>query len=273
MLFNAIDCNLIVINLFLIEHESDLCYNIAVRKKRGDFLKNKIRVIISISVLIIILSSFFIYTGNFYHADVSALQSLQTSQSVRVVKTDFGWLFDGPSDENALIFYPGAKVEETAYAPMLNLLAEKGVDVCLVKMPLRLSFFGINKAADIISEYGYSDFYIGGHSLGGAMAAVYAAKHSENLSGVILFAAYPTKPIDEKLSLMSIYGDKDGVLNMKKLEEGMQYIPGSYSECEIAGGNHAQFGNYGVQKGDGTALVSAEEQQRSAVEFIIENIH
>ena len=88
-------------------------------------MKNKIRVIISISVLIIILSSFFIYTGNYYHADTAAQQSLQTSQSVRVVKADFGWLFDGPSDENALIFYPGAKVEETAYAPMLNLLAEK----------------------------------------------------------------------------------------------------------------------------------------------------
>ena len=154
-------------------------------------MKNKIRVIISISVLIIILSSFFIYTGNYYHADTAAQQSLQTSQSVRVVKADFGWLFDGPSDENALIFYPGAKVEETAYAPMLNLLAEKGVDVCLVKMPFRLSFFGINKAADIISEYGYSDFYIGGHSLGGAMAAVYAAKHSEIFRALFFLPGLP----------------------------------------------------------------------------------
>ena len=39
---------------------------------------------------------------------------------------------------------------------------------------------------------------------------------------------------------------------------------------EIEGGNHAQFGNYGPQKGDLPATISAEEQQARTVAAIEE---
>ena len=112
---------------------------------------------------------------------------------MRVEKTEYGWFLDGPSEENALIFYPGAKVEETAYAPILHRFAEEGMDVCLVKMPFRLAFFGISKASDVMAQYEYENWYIGGHSLGGAMSAVYAADHGDELKGIVLLAAYATK--------------------------------------------------------------------------------
>lgn len=213
---------------------------------------------------------FLIYTGHYYHADASCKAALKSDESVSVTQTGYGWLFDGPSESDALIFYPGGKVEETSYAPLLHLLAQNGMDVCLVKMPFRLAVFGAGKANDLIAQYDYDHWYIGGHSLGGAMAASYAAENSTQLTGVVLLAAYPIKKLDESLSVTVLYGSEDGVLNREKLTEGEAYLPQDTVIEIIAGGNHAQFGNYGIQKGDGNATITAGEQQRQTEELIIQ---
>ena len=213
-----------------------------------------------------------IYLNNYYHADVAALDALTSDEDVTVKKTGDGWLFDGPSKDTALIFYPGAKVEETAYAPLLHQIAKSGIDVFLVKMPARLALFGINKAETVQQTYAYDRWYIGGHSMGGAMAALYASEHGDNLDGLILCAAYATKPLDSSLQVILIYGSEDGVLNMEKYEAGKQYLPVSAVEHMIVGGNHAQFGSYGIQSGDGIAEISAEAQQEAAADCIISAI-
>ena len=110
-----------------------------------------------------------------------------------------------------------------------------------------------------------------GHSLGGAMAAMYSAEHLDSLEGLILLGAYPTVPMQaDGFSVLSIYGSEDLVLNKESFEQGRSFMPKEYTELCIEGGNHAQFGNYGVQKGDGTATLSPEEQQRQTVEAICE---
>ncbi len=235
------------------------------------FRKRNLAWIVPVSVIALIVLAFFIYTGHYYHADAGALSALESDDSVTVIKTDFGWMFDGPSDSDALIFYQGALVEETAYAPLLKQIASAGIDVLLVRMPFRLAFFGADKASELIPKYDYDAWYIGGHSLGGAMAAVYAAEHSGQLAGLILLAAYPTKKLDDSLTVISVYGSEDGVLNRDKLSEGNQYMPKDAVTYVINGGNHAQFGNYGKQARDGEALVSAEEQQRETVALIMQN--
>ena len=159
--------------------------------------------------------------------------------------------------------------EKTAYAPLLHLLAKEGMDTLLVKMPFRMAIFGINKADDLISDYNYTRWYISGHSLGGAMAAFYAADHETLLNGLVLLAAYPTKKIDGSLAVTTIFGSEDHVLNMTNLEKGRVYLPEKAAEYRIDGGNHAQFGNYGVQKGDGEALISAAEQQKQMKALIL----
>ena len=233
-------------------------------------MKQKLKWIIPLCELAIILAAFLIYTGSYYPADSTAIAALQSDEKVCVEQTAYGWFFDGPSEDNLLIFYPGAKVEETAYAPLLHRLADGGMDVCLVRMPFHLAVFGAKKADGVLPLYDHENRFIGGHSLGGAMAANYAARHSGALTGVILFAAYPTGPLEDSLLLLSIYGSEDGVLNMEKLSEGRSYASAAYSEFVIEGGNHAQFGNYGAQKGDGTAGISAEEQQKQTTDYIME---
>lgn len=202
--------------------------------------------------LFVILILFFAYTAVFSHADDQALQALISDETVTVLPTDYGLLFDGPSEDNALIFYPG------------------GMDVCLVKMPFRLAVFGMNRADAVMARHSYRNWYIGGHSLGGAIAADYAAAHGDALRGVILLAAYPTKELSDDLSLLSIYGTEDGVLRMKQYEKGKTFWPDDSLELVIKGGNHAQFGNYGVQSGDGTASLTANEQQAMTASQILD---
>ena len=233
--------------------------------------RKKWRWIIPLFVLILAGTAFLFYTEQYYHADKSAYYALESDETVKVMQTEYGWLFDGPSETDAIIFYPGGKVEETAYAPLLHCLAGQGMDVCLVKMPFRLAVFGINKANHIMKQYDYEHWYIGGHSLGGVMAAAYASEHSSELCGVYMLAAYPAKPLDEKTSASIIYGTEDDVLNMKKMMAAKQYLPGGSEEHVIKGGNHSQFGNYGKQDGDGIAEISSDEQQRKTVGLILQS--
>ena len=221
-------------------------------------------------VFAVLFALFFFYTENYYHADRTAVMMLRTDEYAAVTSSQTGLLFDGPGEEDLLIFYPGAKVQETAYAPLLRQIAEEGMDVFLVRMPARLAFFGSNKADEALQETAdYANVYIGGHSLGGAMAANYAAEHAESLDGVILLAAYSTKPLPDSLPVLSVYGTEDGVLNRGNYEKNLANVP-NLQEFVIEGGNHAQFGNYGEQRGDGEAAVIPETQQDRTAEAILE---
>ena len=222
------------------------------------------------AALLALAAAFWLYTADYYRADEAAKAALVSDGAVAVSRTDYGWLFDGPSGERALIFYPGAKVEETAYAPFLHTLAAQGVDVCLVRMPFHLAVFGINRADAVIRCGGYSHWSIGGHSLGGAMAARYAADHEEALDGLVLCAAYSPSALGEALPVTVVYGTEDGVLNRERLKKSRLLLSGPVEECVIAGGNHAQFRNYGAQEGDGRARISAAEQQQAAVKAIVD---
>lgn len=175
-------------------------------------------------------------------------------------------MFDGKGNESALIFYPGAKVEYTSYAPLLKNISSRGIDCYAVEMPFNLAFLGQNSADDIIKNSSYEHYFISGHSLGGAMAASYI-NGTNNTDGLILFAAYPSSEIEKPV--LSIYGSCDKVLNMDKYNKSKSLIKGNFTECIIDGANHAQFGYYGNQSGDGKALISAKLQQNQTVNKII----
>ena len=227
--------------------------------------------VIPAGFVVTIAIAFFIYTSDYYRAEEKAAQYLQSDETVTVSQTDEGWFFDGPSEDTAMIFYPGAKVEETAYAPLLHELAAQEMDAFLVEMPFRIAFFGGGTAADIMDENEYAEWYIGGHSLGGVAAADFAANHLVALEGLVLLASYPTKELDDGLSELSIVGSEDNVINRDALEDSEKFAPADYKECEIAGGNHAGFGMYGAQKGDGAASLTQEEQIVETVKIIGEN--
>ena len=150
--------------------------------------------------------------------------------------------------------------------PLCHKIAAKGIDCFLVEMPCNLAILDIDKADSVFGNYAYSEWIIGGHSLGGAAAALYAAGHREQVQGLILLGAYPTKQLGKDLRVLEMYGSEDRVLNRSKLLKGNAYLPEHTVSEEIPGGSHAGFGCYGPQEGDGQALISGEEQQEITAE-------
>ena len=222
--------------------------------------------------LLVLAGAFAWYVSDYYHAEDYVDAYLQSSESVTVIHEDNMVFLDGAGTEDALIFYPGAKVEYTAYVPMFYELAAQGVDCFVVKMPCNLAFFGMGKAADIMEKYSYENWYLSGHSLGGAMAASYVAKNGEAFDGLVLLAAYATSELPKHLSALSVYGSEDKVVNMESVIAGQAYVPSDYTEICLEGGNHAGFAYYGEQDGDGTAYITKENQQQKTVGVILDMI-
>ena len=210
-----------------------------------------------------------VYLNDSYPADPDAQAAMQGSPGVSVTKTDEGWLFDGSGTGSALIFYPGAKVEAQAYAPLMSELAAGGLDCFLVDMPMNMSIFGINKAKGIIERSSYEHWYIAGHSMGGTAAASYCASDPDRIDGLILLASYSAKKIGSGIRVLSVYGTEDKILDRDDYADNRKLLPEDMTELIIEGGNHAQFGCYGEQKGDGKASISPEEQRRLTKDAIL----
>ena len=242
--------------------------------------KWKFRILVPLSTVIWVLAAaFLIYTGQYYHAGETAekyienaddLPAVMNDAAVTVTKEDDGYFFDGPGSDTAVIFCPGAKVQTEAYAPLMYLTAQEGYDCFLLDMPFHLAFFGMNRAEEVMEEHsGYDHWYISGHSLGGAMAGIYASKHLDAFDGVIFMAAYPTKSLKKDgFRALSIYGSNDGVLNQDHYQENLSLMPDDFTEVVIDGGNHSQFGDYGRQAGDGKASIREEKQWTEAAEAV-----
>ena len=131
----------------------------------------------------------------------------------------------------------------------------------------------MSKAEKIMNQYDYENWYLAGHSLGGAMAANYVADNVDDFAGLIMLAAYPTKGlVSEDLKVISIYGNKDGVLQKDKVDGSKELVPEHYTEISLGGANHAGFGNYGPQEGDGEATMEREKQQDMTVTYIMKMI-
>ena len=237
------------------------------------------------AVVIIIAAACGFYINDYYHAGEEAALAAgeaaadYTSQQdgdtlVFLPEGTDGTVLDGSGPDDAgLIFYPGGKVEYTAYAPLMEAFAERGVLCILVEMPGNLAVLDVNAADGYQEEFPEIEhWYVGGHSLGGSMAASYAAKHAGDLDGLLLLAAYSTADLNGTgLDVLSVYGSEDGVLNMSKYDEYRQNLPeDTTTEMVIEGGNHAGFGDYGAQEGDGEAAVNGEKQREETAEAFME---
>lgn len=223
-------------------------------------------------IICILICSFFAYFNNYYKADVYAKAFLESSNQVKVEKINNIYYFNGEGKDTAIIFYPGAKVEATSYAPLLYKLAEEGIDCFLIEMPFNFALFNSNAANEIIDKtnYEYKNWYLAGHSLGGVVASMYENKNSDKIKGLILLASYPNQQLSDNTRLLFIYGSKDSVINLEQYEKSKQYWSRNSIEILINGGNHAQFGNYGAQDGDNEADITTEEQQKQTISTILD---
>ena len=237
-------------------------------------MKKHKKLLAAVAVALALMIGVAVYAGDYYRADAYAREAMAGSDTVTVTQSGKLTVFAPKMAEAGFIFYPGGKVEHTAYAPLLLELAEHNILCVLVKMPLNLAVLNMDAAEGIPEQFPDVDsWYIGGHSLGGSMAASFAADNAGDFEGLILLAAYSTADLSETdLEVLSLYGSQDGVLNMEKYEQYRTNLPETATEALISGGNHAQFGSYGRQEGDGEASITPQAQLAAALQSLLELI-
>ena len=220
-----------------------------------------------------------------------AVESLKPDSRVETAVR--GWMVFAPKSgmkSTGLIFYPGGRVDPRSYAPAMKEIAAQGYFTALVPMPFNLAVLGADKAGEIINappgfyatwsalltqveSSAVKRWVIGGHSLGGAMAAQYAFKNPGSVKGLALWAAYPAGNNDlsgQDIAVVSIYGNRDGVAAPDEVLAAKTLLPRTTSWVEINGGNHSQFGWYGLQPGDNEAGITRENQQSQVVKATVE---
>lgn len=234
--------------------------------------KRKVLVIAASTILAlaIIVGACAVYLGDYYPADKVAIGAFLPQDTIWKEGPDGTIVFEPEEATKGLIFYPGGKVEHTAYIPLMQACAEEGIACVLVEMPFRLAVLDINAAEGIREQYPQvEDWYIGGHSLGGSMAASYLEKNPDAYEGLILLGSYSTADLsDSDLTVLSIFGSEDAVMNREKYDDSKSNLPEGFTEVVLDGGCHAYFGMYGAQDGDGTPTISNEDQICMTAEHI-----
>ncbi len=219
-------------------------------------------------ILLLLLAGGIVYITDDYDAYPSAAAVLtEDVPGVTIIQENDRIIFRPDSVQAGLIFYPGGKIDYVAYAPLMAKLAARDFLCVLVRMPLQLAILNADAADAVYADFPEVNRWIlAGHSLGGAAASLYASEHPQQLDGLVLLASYSITDLkDSGLSVLSVYGSEDGVLNRDAYEKNRSNLPENTLEVVIPGGNHASFGDYGPQKGDGvTGLESSEQVQITA---------
>jgi pimeloyl-ACP methyl ester carboxylesterase len=233
------------------------------------------RILLAVLGLLIVLMIGFVAWGSVPAQPMpEALAALQSNQQANVTTGE--WLTFQPADvqpSTGFIIYPGGRVDYRAYAPAAQAIADQGYLVVIVHMPLNLAVFNPGAAAGVIAAHPeIKHWAVGGHSLGGSMAANFVFTHPDAVDGLVLWASYPAASNNLSVTavrVLSISGTLDGLSTPEKMAASRPLLPADTVWVPIAGANHAQFGWYGPQSGDNPATITREEQQQQIVQATI----
>lgn len=261
------------------EKKENLTENQSKRKRFGIKVGIAVLAALIVACVIYVITPYKASETVAYYFDPDMLYSVAASddeyQSVTLTTSDDGTIVAECENPIAgLIFYPGGRVEHDAYVPLIYAFAQRGITCVLVDMPLNFAVFDIDAAADVRNQFSEIDkWYIGGHSLGGAMAASYVADHCDEYEGLILLGSYSTKDLSNSgLKVFLAYGTQDGVINRGNYSKCLKNLPMGSSELIVVGGCHAYFGDYGKQFRDGHPYITREEQIKYTADAFIEYI-
>ena len=239
-------------------------------------LRNILSILFVVVLLGLSVGRFYNYVSNYYPASEEAWEYRNNpAEGITVVENDNTIVFCPKNPTAGFIFYPGGLVETEAYAPLMEQLAEEGIETILVKMPFYMAIFDANGARHLQDKHPeISDWYIGGHSLGGAMSAMYAGRHVSEYEGLVLLGAYSATDLSKSdLDVLLISGSEDKVMNRENYAKNLSKLPAGYTEIVIKGGCHSYFGDYGIQDGDGDPTITVQQQTTETVKDIIDFIN
>lgn len=217
-------------------------------------------------------------------------ESVQADEFLKSDNGDYAMFYSANSiPDKAMVFIPGGLVDPFVYACWIEKLVERSPEfaVLLMKYPSNLAISNIGKASKIINEFeNVNHWIIGGHSLGGVVAATLVSDYPDSFDGLVLMASWSreaTNLSEWEGSVLSFYASEDQLATAGEVETNSIYLPegtqlnepGGFLEMtnktyyyEIEGGNHAGFGCYGAQDGDGDATITPVEQQEQLINVL-----
>ena len=250
-------------------------------------VKNKNIVIISSIILVLITLIYIIIYFSVYRANFN-IKNLNSYESKYLdIYENRRYIYIEPKGiskpSTGIIFYPGGLIEEEAYLPLLVELGKDGYGVYIVKSLMNIPILNSDSAENIIGENKFENYILMGHSLGGTSLLKYFSKQTNNskkVDRIILLASYSdgkyifdsqrNDNYKRDISVLSIVGSNDNVINIHKYEKDKINLPYNTEYFVIEGGNHSYFGNYGRHKNDNEAYISLEEQQYNTIKKIEE---
>ena len=246
-----------------------------VNMKFKKFLRLTGIILLSIILMALLGLAVWSKTGT-YPAGPVALSALESSEGVTVTRGKTIVFEPAQDAEIGLIFYPGGLVEPAAYAPVIKQLAENGVFAVITPMPFNLAIFNPDAANAVMEQYPQiSSWILAGHSLGGAVAAIFADNNPEKIAALALWDSYPPDSADlsdANLPVLSIFGATNGFPNTANFNGKRHLLPVDTVFVPIEGANHAQFGDYGPQKNDVAAVISLAEQHEKVTGVMLDFI-
>ncbi|MEO8263290.1 MAG: alpha/beta hydrolase [Pseudolysinimonas sp.] len=169
-----------------------------------------------------------------------------------------------------LVYLAGARVEPAAYAYKLAGLAEAGVTVVIVRPTLNFAIFEGRPlgALEALAPQA-THWFVGGHSLGGVRACSYAAANPDAVAGLILFGSYCADDVSgSSLPVLTIVGERDGLSTPANVADAAHLLPPDAAVVTLPGATHAQFGDYGLQPGDGTSTTTDQAVRRGITDAV-----
>ena len=234
-------------------------------------------------IVCIFLGFYYLYKFKSYKSKIESIKEYLSpyllTKKVEISKIDESTILFKSENNNksALIFYPGAFVEYTAYKPLLAAIANRGINCFLLKMPLNFPLFNINAANKIKKKFSkIKNWYIGGHSLGAVSASFHLNFNLTGFKGAIFLSSYSLMDFSKSdVRILSIFGTEDKIINLKYYRAFKNKYRKNFKEIIIKGGNHSYFGMYGTMKKDGIPKITNIEQidftANEITNFILEN--
>ena len=239
-------------------------------------LRRRIRFIgwTALTALLLGVVAFLIWTQLVMPADRAAAQAVLDNPAVTVTDTPDSVVLAPTEDASGagLVFIPGARVDPYAYlATLAGTVETTGMTVVITKPTLNLAFFDQRPLETFTADApDVTTWFVGGHSLGGVRACMMANDNlgDEQVAGLVLFGSYCASAVDDDLAVLSISGSEDGLSTPATIEDAADLLPANSTFVQIDGANHASFGAYGAQPGDGVSTISPAEAEQAITEAV-----
>lgn len=228
------------------------------------------------ALVLVAATAFVVWALDPYRAEPEPLARAERDPAVVVERGSDGVLItpaENPSG-TGVVFYPGARVEADAYAAAwAPVVARTGVTVVVPDLRLNLAVLDSARGESAVGAAPeVSEWYLGGHSMGGAFAAQHLGSGDGGVewAGLVLWASYATESAGladrDDLAVLSVAGGRDGVLPPSEVSERRPHLPGDADVNVVEGMNHAQFGAYGAQSGDAEPELTDAEAHEALAE-------